>query len=75
MVMIQKQSNNRRSGRAYNHQQQKRCSRSGVQQRACSLFFVFDAKGIVHREFVPPNTTVNSDFYRDVLRHLRENVQ
>jgi hypothetical protein len=27
--------------------------------------------GIVHREFVPPNITVNSD----VLRRLRENVQ
>jgi hypothetical protein len=32
-------------------------------------------KGIVHREFVPSNTTVNSDFYCDVLRHLRENVR
>jgi hypothetical protein len=39
MVMIQKQSNNRHSGKAYNHQQQKRRGRSGVQQRACSLFF------------------------------------
>jgi hypothetical protein len=28
----------------------------------------FDVKGIVHCEFVPPNTTVNSDFYCDVLR-------
>jgi hypothetical protein len=34
-----------------------------------------DMKGIVHHEFVPPNTTVNSDFYCDVLRCLRENVQ
>jgi hypothetical protein len=34
----------------------------------------FDMKGIVHHEFVPPNTTVNSDFYCDVLRRLRENV-
>jgi hypothetical protein len=25
--------------------------------------FFFDVKGIVHREFVPPNTTVNSGFY------------
>jgi hypothetical protein len=32
-------------------------------------------KGIVHREFVPPNTAVNSDFYCDVLRRLRENVR
>jgi hypothetical protein len=45
----------------------------GVQQRACSLFF-FNVKGIVHRELVPPNTTVNSDFYCEVLRCLRDNV-
>jgi hypothetical protein len=32
-------------------------------------------KGIVCRGFVPPNTTVNSDFYCDVLRRLRENVR
>jgi hypothetical protein len=37
--------------------------------------FFFDVKGIVHREFVPPKMTVNSDFYCDVLRRLRENVQ
>jgi hypothetical protein len=24
-------------------------------------------KGIVHHEFVPPNTTVNSDFYCTIL--------
>jgi hypothetical protein len=34
--------------------------------------FYFGAKGLVHCEFVPPNTTVNSDFYRDILRHLKE---
>jgi hypothetical protein len=71
-LMIQKQSNNRRGGRAHNHQAQKRHGRSGVQQRACSFFF--DMKGIVQREFVPPNTMVSSDFYSDVLRCLRENV-
>jgi hypothetical protein len=37
--------------------------------------FLFDEKGIVYHEFVPPNTMVNSDFYCDVLRSLRENVQ
>jgi hypothetical protein len=35
------------------------------------IVFFSDMKGIVHREFVPPNTTVNSD----VLRCLRVNVQ
>jgi hypothetical protein len=29
----------------------------------------------IHREFVPPNTMVNSDFYCDVLRRLRENMR
>jgi hypothetical protein len=74
-VMNQKQSNNCRSARAHNHQEQKRRVRSRVQQRACSLFFFFDVKGIVHCEFVPPNTTVNFDFYYDVLRRLRENMR
>jgi hypothetical protein len=37
--------------------------------------FFSDVKVIVRREFVPRNTTVKSDFYCDVLRRLRENVQ
>jgi hypothetical protein len=61
------------SSQGHNHQQQKRCGRSGVQQRACSLFFW--SEGIVHQEFVPPNTTVNSDFYCEVLRRLKGNVR
>jgi hypothetical protein len=36
--------------------------------------FFFSVKGIVHRAFVPPNTTVNSDLYCDFLRRLRESV-
>jgi hypothetical protein len=72
--MIQKQSNNHHSGRAHYHQEQKRLSRSGVQQRACMLMVFIDMKGIVNYESVPPNTTsaVNYDFYCDVLRHFRE---
>jgi hypothetical protein len=35
----------------------------------------FKVKGIDQHEFVPPNTMVNSAFYCDVLRCLRENVQ
>jgi hypothetical protein len=38
------------------------------------LIVFFYVKGIVHHEFVPPNTTVNSDSDCDVLRRLRENV-
>jgi histone-lysine N-methyltransferase SETMAR len=39
------------------------------------LIVFFKVKGIVHREFDPPNTMVNSDFYCDILRCLRENVR
>jgi hypothetical protein len=44
----------------------KECSKFGVQQRACSLFFL-DLKWR-DSEVVLPNTTVNSDFYSDGLR-------
>jgi hypothetical protein len=67
--MIQKQSNTRLSGSAHNHQEQKRRDRSGIQQRA--FFFLRE----VHSESVSPNTAVNSGFYCDVLRRLRENVR
>jgi hypothetical protein len=39
------------------------------------IVFFFDVKEIVDSEFVPPNTTINSDFCCDVLRRLRENVR
>jgi hypothetical protein len=62
------QWNNPQSPRAKKAQQ--------VQSSTKSMLIVFfDVKGIVRHEFVPPNTTVNSDFYCDVLRHLRENVR
>ena len=35
----------------------------------------FDVKGIVHKEFVPTGQTVNSRFYCDILRWLRENMR
>lgn len=39
------------------------------------LILFFDIHGIVHHEFVPPNRTVNSDFYCDVLRRLKESIR
>jgi hypothetical protein len=66
------QSNNRRSAKGHNHQEQKKMARQ-VRSSTKIVLIVFEVKGIVHREFVPPSTTVNSDFYRDVLI-LRENV-
>jgi len=35
----------------------------------------FDFKAIVHEEFVPTGLTVNSGFYCEVLRRLRENLR
>jgi hypothetical protein len=34
----------------------------------------FYMKWIIYCEFVPPNTTVTSDFHCDVLRCLKENM-
>jgi hypothetical protein len=39
------------------------------------LIVVFDVEGIVHSELVPPDTTINYDFYCHVLRCLRESVR
>jgi hypothetical protein len=66
-VMIQKQRNNCHSGRAHNNQEQKRPAGPDFNKEHAHCFF--DVKGIVHREFVPPNTTVNSVYYCDILRH------
>jgi hypothetical protein len=42
-----------------------------VQSSTKSMFTVFfNVKGVVHCEFVPPNITVNSDFYCEILRYL-----
>jgi histone-lysine N-methyltransferase SETMAR len=53
--------------------QQVRSSTKSMLTVFCFLFF-FYVKGIAHCEFVPPITTVNFDFYCDVLRRLQENV-
>ena len=38
------------------------------------LIVFFDAKGIVHKEFVPQGQTVNAAYYVDVLEKLRRRV-
>jgi hypothetical protein len=35
---------------------------------------IFDSRGIVHKEFVPPGQTVNQAFYQEVLGRLRQRV-
>jgi hypothetical protein len=38
------------------------------------LIVFFDAKGVVHKEFVPQGQTVNAAYYMDVLERLRKRV-
>ena len=38
------------------------------------MIVFFDLDGIVRAEFVPRNTTVNSEYYKGLLEHLRNNV-
>lgn len=39
------------------------------------LICFFDARGIVHKEFLPPGETVNQDYYVKVLMRVREAVR
>ena len=41
-------------------------------QNHANLFF--DSQGVVHKEFVPPEQTVNKQYYREVLERLRKRV-
>jgi len=38
------------------------------------LIVFFDSKGVVHSEFVPPGQAVNSKFYVEVLKRLKQRV-
>jgi len=38
------------------------------------MIVFFDLDGIVQAEFVPRNTTVNSEYYKGLLERLRNNV-
>ena len=38
------------------------------------LIVFFDAKGVVHKEFVPQGQTVNAAYYVDVQERLRKRV-
>lgn len=39
------------------------------------LILFFDRDGVVHYEFAPDGQTINKEFYRDVLRRLRDSVR
>jgi hypothetical protein len=65
--MIQKQSNNHHSGRTHKHQEQKESTACPEFNREHAHRFFSDMKMIVHYEFVPPNITVNSNFYFEMF--------
>jgi hypothetical protein len=46
-----------------------------VKSNMKSMIITFFDKGIVHKEYVPKGQTVNSGFYCDVLRRMRENLR
>jgi hypothetical protein len=39
-----------------------------------SMLVFFNVRGIVRLEFVPEGQTVNTEFYCNVLRRLREDI-
>jgi hypothetical protein len=45
-----------------------------VKSKVKSLFIVFHIKGITHKEFALTGQTVNSVYYRDIIRRLLENM-
>jgi hypothetical protein len=71
-VMALRQSNDHTNGKVQTHRDRKRRDRLRAKSRECSAFF--DIKGIVDKEFVLGGQTVNSAYYCDVLRRMRDNV-
>jgi len=51
-----------------------RQSRSNIKVMMMMIVF-FDLDGIVRAEFVPRNTTVNSEYYKGLLERLRKDVR
>jgi hypothetical protein len=48
---------------------------SSSQQCQVHVDLFFGIQGIVHKEFVPPGQTVNSKFYCEVLKLMREGIR
>ena len=75
MVTTLRQSNNPPSGKAPRHKGQKKARQVQKSNVKSMINTFFGVKGIVHKEFAPTGQSVNSGFYCDVLRRLRENVR
>ena len=48
--------------------------RTSVESKPCLGRLFFDSVCIVHHEYAPNGQTINKEFYKEFLRHLRESV-
>jgi hypothetical protein len=46
-----------------------------LEDQSQSMLIIFFGIKVVHKEFVLASQTVNSSYYRDILRRLYENVR
>lgn len=74
MTTILKQNSSRRNGSRWIPRSRKRRFQFMAIWIPCSLFFFRPTYKIVHKEFVPPEQTVNSKLYYDVFRRLKESI-
>ncbi len=44
-------------------------------QKKTMLILFYDSKGVIHMEFLPQGETVDTDFYLEVLKRLKESVR
>jgi len=53
----------------------KKASQSGSNIKVMMMIVFFDLDGTVRAEFVPRNTTVNSQYYKGLLERLRKDAR
>ena len=44
-------------------------------QRLTTMIIFFDSQGVVHKEFIPKEKTVNAEFYKGVMDRLLKRIQ
>ena len=59
----------------YPHEPKPKKPRQSRSKVKVMLLVFFDYHGVVHSEFVPNGSTVNKEYYLEVMRRLRENVR
>ena len=72
--MTRRQSNNQVNGKVH-HLRDPKKARQVKSNIKTMLSCFFGIKGLVHFEFLPQRQTVNQQFYREVLKRLRDAVR